>query len=264
MVTTKKTASGISYSVCGKGPALVLINGLSRSSSHWFGFEDVLSDRFTVISFDPRGIGESINDSGWNLTIEGMADDVREIIFQEQIESTFIYGFSLGGMVALTLALKHPKLVKKIVCVNSSVGGTSLFRIHPKGLLALAKGSIGRSDLHMELSNLLLGSELVPHMRRKAVESWNSIERRHGRPVLQTIKQLGAAIRFTNPRRLKQISVPALIICGANDRFVPMSNSRTIARLIPNSSLRCIPYGGHELHVDKPLIVKTLLNDFLL
>jgi len=264
MAINKITPSGISYSVSGRGPVLILVNGLSRSSHHWVGFENILSDRFTIISFDPRGLGESKVELGWNLTVESMARDVKEIIATEKLDSAFIYGFSLGGMVAMTLALHHPNVIKKIVCVNSSVGGGAIFRINPRALITMAKGGLGRDDLHMEMSKFLLGSEMGQYVRKRAIDRWNSIERRHGRPVLQTIKQLGAAIRFTGPRKLRNISIPTLIICGKKDRFVPIANSQSIARLIPQSILKCVPGGGHELHVDKPLLMKNLLTEFLL
>jgi pimeloyl-ACP methyl ester carboxylesterase len=261
---SKRTVSEISYWVRGSGPALILINGLARSASHWFEFEKILADRFTVITFDPRGIGKSNTKLNWNLTVEHLAQDVRDIVQAEKLKSAFVYGFSLGGMVALSLSLAEPDVFTKVVCVNSSVGGWPRMRINPKALLTMIKGGIFRSNLHLDLSYFLLSRELGHNVRISAVDSWHSIERQQGRPVFQTMKQLGAAIRFSRPRALAKIGVPVLIVCGSNDVFVPIVNSKILAKLIPNSKYCCIPEGGHEIHVEQPLLLKTILSDYLL
>jgi len=290
----KLTQSGISYSVFGQGPILILVNGLGRSASHWVGFDKLLSDQFTVITYDPRGIGESTAQLAWNLTVDQLARDVQDIAKEEKVTEAFVYGFSLGGMIALTLALKEPEIYRKIVCVNSSVGGLPRLRISPRAITAMAKGGVverlttyqsqiqksfltkmikykkpnpsssSKSDMHLDLSYLLLSQDSDLGVRRTAVDQWRTIERHQGRPILQTIKQLGAAIRFANPLRLKAIKVPTLMICGGNDAFVPNLNSKILGNLIPGSVCRLIPDGGHELHVDKPLLLKTMLLDFYL
>jgi pimeloyl-ACP methyl ester carboxylesterase len=262
--TPKKTASGISYWVNGSGPALILINGLGRTASHWFGFEKTLADKFTVISFDPRGLGSSRTPIGWNITVEHLAQDVRDIVEAENLKSTFVYGFSLGGMVALSLSLAAPDIYTKVVCVNSSIGGVPLVRISPKAIFTMLKGGVFRSNLHLDLSYLLLSGDLGHSERMSVVDSWASIERQQGRPVFQTIKQLGAAIRFARPTALRKITVPTLIVCGRKDVFVPIINSKLLAKLIPKSKYCCIPNGGHEIHVEKPLLLKTIMTDYLL
>ncbi len=292
--SSKLTQSGIAYTVIGQGPALILVNGLGRSASHWVGFDQLLADRFTVITYDPRGIGESRAPLNWNLTVDLLAQDVRDITEAEDLTEVFVYGFSLGGMIALTLALREPDIYTKIVCVNSSVGGLPRLRISPKAIATMAKGGIAdrissyqhlfqkgflkklikennpilsritKSDMHLDLSYLLLGHELGLSNRRSTVDRWRMIERQHGRPIVQTIKQLGAAIRFSNPLSLRSIRVPTLMICGGNDVFVPNLNSKILGNLIPGSMCRLVPDGGHELHVDKPLMLKTMLIDFYL
>ena len=178
--------------------------------------------------------------------------------------------------------------------MNSSVGGIPRLRISPKALAAMAKGGfverissyqhslqkgylkkflknnnpilsrLTKSDMHLDLSYLLLGQELSLPTRRSAADQWRTIERQQGRPIVQTIKQLGAAIRFANPLSLRRIKVPTLVIYGGNDRFVPNLNSKILGNLIPDSVRRLVPEGGHELHIEKPLMLKTMLLDFYL
>ena len=103
----------LSYSVRGTGPAVLLIQGAGVHGSGWQPQVDELQDRYRCLSFDNRGIGRS-QPIGSRLTIEQMADDALALMDAEGWESAHVVGHSMGGPIALQLALAARGRVKSL------------------------------------------------------------------------------------------------------------------------------------------------------
>ena len=110
------------YEVEGAGQPLVLIPGFASGRSIWTRQIPALSRHFRVISFDPRGVGESEKPEG-PQSITLLADDVALLLLALHVPSAHVLGVSFGGFVAQEFALKYPLMTRKLVLSCTSFGG---------------------------------------------------------------------------------------------------------------------------------------------
>ena len=95
------------WEATGRGDPVLLVHGLGLSGGAWWRTVDALAPGMRVITFDHRGIGRS-QSLTYSYTTEAMADDAVAILDDLELERVHVYGFSLGGMVAQQIALRHP------------------------------------------------------------------------------------------------------------------------------------------------------------
>lgn len=252
-----------------KRKTLIMINGLTRTKDHWVDFDKHLAQDLNVVTLDTRGVGESRQKAHWNLSIEQMSEDVRVVCDDLQIQQAFILGFSLGGMVALMFGLRYPKRVHSLIVINSSMGGGARsFRLYPQSVIGLTRsmikgGAAGGQSFHQTLSKYVLSARTSEQMKKGAANLWADLEKRYGKNILMTLKQLYAASRFRDPRKLLVMDLPTLVIFGQKDHFVPSSHSAYIFAHLNQVMMKGIEEGGHELHFDKPHELKATLIDFM-
>lgn len=110
------------YEVEGDGEPVILVPGFASGRSIWSRQTPALSRNFRVISFDPRGVGESDKPEG-ELSITLLADDLAHLLLALNIHRAHIVGASFGGFVAQEFALKYPLMTRKLVLCCTSFGG---------------------------------------------------------------------------------------------------------------------------------------------
>ena len=257
------------YSDVGRGPPLVLINGLGRTSRHWLGFDQKLvQENMRVISMDMRGIGNNLRPATWGMTMADMAQDVIEVLDELNIDRAHIFGVSLGGMVAMQLAMAAPRRCQSLSIVNSSVGTWSHFyrRLSMRACFFLMRNAIDRSDSDLfarDLVDLVVGIDMPDDDRKMLATEFSRLEKRFPSHSSVILKQMLAAARFTAGKGLRNIRTPTQVIVGAYDFFVPRFNSVLIHKLIPQSKIHVISTGGHELMYDKQQTLIQLTADMV-
>lgn len=245
---------------------IVLINGLTRTKEHWVYFDRLIARDLNVVTLDPRGVGDSRQKGEWNLSVDHMSDDVKEVLDDLGVERAYILGFSLGGMTALMFGLRYPRRVYSLVVINSSIGGGARFpRLYPRSIFGLAKSlrKGGGYGFHESLSQYVLSLRTPIEMHQWAAQLWLNLEKRYGKGIMITFKQLVAASRFRNPHKLLAIKAPTLVLFGECDHFVASSHSAYIFSYLSGAVLKGIAGGGHELHFDKPFELRDSVLDFI-
>jgi pimeloyl-ACP methyl ester carboxylesterase len=119
----KVKANGISmnYQIKGKGTNLVLIHGAGDNLNMWYHQVPVFSKSYRVITYDIRGSGKTERPEG-EYSISLFTEDAYQLMKAIRVDEAYFLGYSMGGRIALELALNHPELVKALVLANSSVG----------------------------------------------------------------------------------------------------------------------------------------------
>ncbi|KAF0462070.1 alpha/beta hydrolase [Gigaspora margarita] len=247
---------------------LVLIMGLGGTKEIFMGYEEELAKNQKVIVFDNRGIGEStVVSQSDPITIELMAQDTTEFIKHLGIKKFNLFGGSMGGHIALHIALNIPPDLK----LEKLVVGCGFAR-HP---------NIEQADKFFQLPEMnfpktvqeqkdwLLKSEksyadyLLEHPDKFDKIAEYLVSTNDIRPFEICKRQWEAVKKSDLTSRLHMIKVPTLIIHGEADELVPIKEAELLDREIPNTQLYRIPKVGHSIYVTAPettIIVNEFLN----
>jgi 3-oxoadipate enol-lactonase len=237
----------------GDGPPVLLIMGLGLSGGAWWRTVPVLARRLRVITFDARGIGRSPS-LRRSYSVEAMADDAVSVLDGVGLDRAHVYGFSLGGMVAQSLALRHPDRVQSLVLGATHAGGRHVVR-PDDDVIAFFK-----RRLTMEMEEAAWASveyNYGPRCREHRADLIaEDIERRLENPFSPAAyrAQLYAAAMHNCHGRLSRIDVPTMVVHGAHDRIIPVDNARMMDASLPNSRLRILDESGHLYATEEPQV----------
>jgi pimeloyl-ACP methyl ester carboxylesterase len=248
-------------------PTALLIMGLGTQMIAWHeDFCRALAERgLHVVRFDNRDIGRSTHLSGRPPTVAqlltrskgaaryslgDMADDAAALLAELDLAPAHVIGASMGGMIAQTLAARHPQAVRSLVSIMSNTGsrrtGQPALRVYS---IFLRRRARGREAFiaHMERLFTVIGSPGFPRdaedMHAMAEASY---ERDHDPEGPG--RQLAAIIAGGNrTAELARITAPTLVIHGTADPLVAPSGGRATARAIPGAELVMIEGMGHDL-----------------
>ncbi|MDE3087556.1 MAG: alpha/beta fold hydrolase [Acidobacteriota bacterium] len=212
MPTAQVNGIDLYYEVHGEGTPLLLVPGLGADVRLFAGVVGELRRRYRVVAFDPRGSGRSEKPDG-PYSIETMADDAAALLAELGVTKAAVVGYSMGGRVALALALRHPEAVDRLVLAATSARTPA--RSSPWRWFVVEV--VGRFPLF------------------RAID---------GQPRAAFEHQRQASRRFDCADRLGSLSVPALVLHGTRDRIVPVALARELEAGIPGARLVTVP-GGH-------------------
>jgi 3-oxoadipate enol-lactonase len=245
------------WEITGTGVPVLLIHGLGLSGGAWWRTVDTLAPAMSVITFDHRGIGQS-KSSMHAFTTEAMADDAVSILDALDLERVHVYGFSLGGMVAQQLALRHPDRVQALVLGATHSGG--------RHVTLPDKDVIDFFQRRAKMSSEAAAWASVPYnygprgRAEQADRIAEDIERRLENPFNERAyqAQLLAASLHNCYRRLDRITSPTLIVHGAEDRIIPLANAHRTAAQMPAAQLKIITGAGHLYPTEDPSVDQAI------
>ena len=243
-------------------PPILMTLGLSHRLAHWGRLPALLAERFFVVTWDCRGMGESEKrDEPYVVAYE--VGDMAAILDALSIERAVIYGRSRGGMLAQEFALTFPERTAALILVATSHRGpgsvgwnervTNAMNFAPDATReqifaeqdeAMASPGWRERDPEAFAYNLAVDLEAPP--RRFAVQ-----------------RQQGAIKDWSSHARLGEIGCPTLVICGDDDGMTPPENSGQLASMIPGARLSLIPQCGHNPMLEKPEAVRDIVFGFL-
>jgi 3-oxoadipate enol-lactonase len=212
MPTVKVNDINMNYEIHGKGKPIVLIAGLGTDISVYRGLIRSLSEKYKLLVFDNRGVGRT-DRPDTPYTIEMMADDTVGLMTSLGIEQANVLGISLGGRIAMDMALRHPDRVMKLVL-------TSTFASQPEKKLP--------TSIHIVK---LIAASTRPF-------------RKQTQPYYAFVRQLEASRGYVCSDRLGDIRAPTLILHGLKDNIAPFKLAEELNAGISDSKLISFR-GGH-------------------
>ncbi len=255
--------NGVFYEIRGQGDVVVLINGLTRSSTHWFQFADELSKHAQVVLIDNRGTGRSKSvRADWTLSIQQMANDVERVIEQIDCERAHIFGLSMGGMIGMALALKSPQLIRSLTLLNASSGGFLYPRISPRAMFGSFSSGLNPRRSVEAAASYLVGDVSKEHFE-ELVNQWLEVEKVEPTSYKLAALQMFAAAKFDVRSRLKELKMPVAVMVSLDDAFVPMRNSEFLHAELNDAEWIPLAKGGHEVTVSKPNVVVDAWRKFI-
>lgn len=249
----------VHYEVAGRGRPVILLHGWLGSWDHWADTMIHLESRFRGYALDFWGFG----DSGKHRNSFHISDFVALVDqFMERlgIESAPIIGHSMGGTVALSLALTKPNRVKQVVIVGSPIIGDSLaIWLQMAGQPWLAS-LLWKFPILLQLF-LRLYSPWVTHKPKKWLKM---IVRDVSATTLESFFSSIRSLHHTDlTSRLADISVPTLGIYGMSDVIVDPRQAKLLSQHVAKSHVTLLPGSGHFPMLDEPDVFNQRILDFL-
>jgi 3-oxoadipate enol-lactonase len=246
------------YEIAGQGDPVVFIHGLGSSARDWEYQVPFFAPRYRVVVFDVRGHGRSDKPPG-PYSVPLFAQDAAALIRALEAAPAHVVGISMGGMIALQLAVDEPALVRSLVVVNS--GPELVVRTFRERLMILQRFLIVRL-LGMRKMGEVLSQRLFPRpdqapLRQMFVERWAENDPRAYREAMR------ALVGWSVADRLGDIRCPTLVIASDQD-YTPVSAKEAYVARMPNARLVVIPDAHHAVTVERPEEFNQVLLDFLM
>lgn len=250
-------------------PPVLLVMGIAAQLVHWpEGFlEALVARRLQVVRFDNRDSGHSTHLHGAPLanlpaalagdlssasyTLSNMAADAVGLLDALGLESAHVAGASMGGAIAQTIAIEHPRRVRSLTSMMFTTGDPSVGQMHPATMKAVFGGppATTRDEVVARALRVsaVAGSPSFPADPAAIAETAGiAWDRDHDEA---SIVRQGVATVASGDRtpRLRTLDVPTLVLHGLADTLIDPSGSRAIAQAVPGAELALIEGMGHNL-----------------
>lgn len=231
----------------GSGTPVVFFHHLAATLDNWDPrVIDAVARRHRIIVFDQPGVGASTG--AVTDTVEAMADDASAFLDALGLEHVDVVGFSLGGMVAQSLALARPELIRRLVLAGTGpAGGRGIDAVPGVTYRAILRGALTRTDskeylfFHRDAAGKQAAREFITRLKERSTDRDTPITVRAFRTQLTAITTWGRA----KPHDLSGLTQPTLVVNGDNDKMVPSALSEDLHRRLPDSRLVIYPNSGH-------------------
>ena len=245
------------YEISGQGEALVFVHGLGSSSRDWEYQIEYFAADFKTLVFDLRGHGRSDKPAG-PYSMKLLARDTAALIMELKLEPVHLVGVSLGGMLALQLALDEPELVKSLVLVNAVAEvplKTLKERFEFKFRLMIAS-LLGMRQLGKLLAKRLFPKPAQESLRELFINRWAENDPLSYRAALQ------AVIGWSVTDRLHELDLPLLVVAAEFD-YMPLAAKTAIVDRVKKAELLLVKDSRHGTPVDQPEVFNRAVSDFL-
>jgi len=256
MAQLDRPTATIHYEVWGDaGDWVTLVNGHTRPLNDFRMLGRHLAGQgHLVLALDNRGAGST--ETTGPFTLADMTADVTALWDALGVTQSHLLGVSMGGFIALSLALAQPASVRRLVLVST----------------AMSQELIHRDDSHWEADPARVEAKLAPYFTE-------DFRRRNSVLVKSMVKQIAKAVAeggfaerseqqrraiagFDVASRLSELQAPTLVIHGTEDRIIPVAAARALEAAIPDARLALLPGAGHLLLAERPKELYALVGDW--
>jgi pimeloyl-ACP methyl ester carboxylesterase len=246
----------------GPGPVVVLLHGFPLDRSMWHHEQSTVGAIYRVIAPDLRGHGTSAAPEGI-YTVDEMADDVIETLDLLQLTGPVVFGgLSMGGYLVLSIAARYPDRVKGLMLMNTRASADSPEAARVREDLARQVKAAGNVEAVVAtMLPRLFAKSTYEHHPHLVARTHHQMARTPVRAVAGTLR--GLAIRPDRSGLLAGIKAPALVLAGKEDQLIPIEESETMARSLPNARLVTIDGAGHLAPLENPKATNAAILAFL-
>lgn len=241
--------------VHGSGPTLFLCHGFTTTGAFWREQIDAFSKTHRLVIIDLPGHGTSPHPQERDYTMEAFVNDI-ELVFQTlHITDAVLIGLSMGGTIAQGFALRNPELLRALVLVGATPHGLGpdvrvdnvLKAIEELGVEQASQAVIDRSF------GAMASKQLVDFARNEVIQT----------PAFVARKAIASLNAADSRSHLGLLKLPALVVCGEEDRITPPAESRALAQGLPHAELLWIPQAAHFPMLEQPAAFNEGLRRFI-
>ena len=238
------------------GQPLVFLNSLGTDLRIWDGLLSHFTDEYRLIRYDKRGHGLSDAPSGPYQLADHTADLIS-LLDHLNIHQAILIGDSVGGMITLDCAIRHPQRVTAVIpCDTAAKIGTAIYwheritAVRTQGIAPLAEAILSRWFSPNFISQQPAAYRGYYHMLTRTPQ--------------EGYAATCEAIRDADLReQIGQIQCPALVLCGAEDRATPPELVQELVAGLVNGRFTLIPHAGHIPSIEQPTPMAKIITEFL-
>ncbi len=247
----------------GNGPVVMFSHGLLFSTEMFDDQIAHLKGKYRCIAYDHRGQGQSgATDGGYDM--DTLADDAAALLTALKVEKCHFVGLSMGGFVALRMALNYPDRVLSISVLDSSADAEPQENHGRYNMLNFILRWFGPKPVVGSVMPIMFGQSFLKDPARKQLrDKWRRFLGQVADKKAMSKAVSGVITRNGVDERLGQIKAPCLIMVGDEDTATVPAKSERMHKAIAGSEFQIIPKGGHVSTIDAPGAVNAALSDFL-
>jgi len=253
----------IYYEIDGEGPETILFaHGLLWDTRLYDPQVAELSKHYRCVRFDFRGQGRSQVTSG-GYDMDSLAEDAAALISHLELAPCHFVGLSMGGFIAMRLAIHHPELLKTMTLLETSADREPAENIPRYRLLNLVARWLGLRLVTRLVMTIMFGETFLndptrAHERKEYIRRLRANDR-----IGITRATTGIIERKAVYDQLGQIKTPTLIMVGEQDQATVPEKSKRMQAAIAGSKLVFIPDAGHTSTLEQPEFINQQLIQFL-
>ncbi|MEO8352015.1 MAG: alpha/beta fold hydrolase [Chthoniobacteraceae bacterium] len=255
----------LAYSVCGDGTPVILIQGVAVHGGGWHPQVEVLAPRYRCLTFDNRGLGQSQPIGAGKISVEQMAEDARRLMDEMRWNAAHVVGHSLGGLIALELALANPARVRSLALLCTFGRGCDAAPLTARMLWTGMRTRIGsRRQRRRAFLELVMPPGALRGIDADALAARMALLFGHDLADQPDVTGLQLAAMRTYdamPRLHELASVPTLVVSAAHDPIAPPSAGRALANAIPNARFVELADTSHGVPIHSPERINELLSE---
>jgi 2-succinyl-6-hydroxy-2,4-cyclohexadiene-1-carboxylate synthase len=248
--------------VAGTGRRVVLVHGFTQSKSSWHAIAGQLGKLYEVVAVDLPDHGDSAGIHASSL------EEAADLLAHTGGRATYV-GYSLGGRVCLTLALRHPDLIESLVLVGATPGivaeSDRAKRIAADHALADRLDPPHAPGAGLDLDDFLTEWLAGPLFAHLTSDQADVASRRVNTPagLARSLRTLGAGTQVPSHDRLQELSMPVLLVAGANDARFSAIALEMAGAIGKGASTAFIEGAGHAAPFERPEEFAGALQAFL-
>lgn len=246
-----------------KNQSIIFVHAFPLSSRMWEPQVEAMKDIYHLIVYDNRGFGESGENTD-SLTIDSHVDDLFSIIDELKINKPVLCGLSMGGYISLRALEREQKRFKAVIlCDTRSLADDNSGKIkRAEQIKQIKQGGRKEFDegfLNNTLSPITLNGNNEKQKIVNFIKEIMSLQKDES----VTGALLTMAARTDTTGFLENLSIPALVVVGEDDKLTPASPSRLMNAKIRNSELKIIPESGHFPNLENTKTYNEIIINFI-
>lgn len=249
----------VNYELTGQGECLVLVHGAGDSLRLWDAQVPEFSRYYRVLAYDIRGFGVTEpGDSEVDVSL--LAADLRQVLRALEIDHAFLLGHSMGGRIALQLAIEQPETARALILSSSGVGAGA----RPPGADERRRQlieALERGDLET-VAEQMTAASFSPGLKERDPALFERYKQIKLANDPRTFVRVWRAVMQAPPPDVSRLSCPVLIIAGERDAFMSVEMTRAAQAAIAGSRIELLPT-GHTPALEAPREFNRIVLDFL-
>jgi pimeloyl-ACP methyl ester carboxylesterase len=244
----------------GSGPPVLLIAGAGSTRRLWGTFPELLARRFTVLTVDNRGVGGGR--TGARFTVDRAVDDLVTVLDRRDRPQVAVLGASMGGLIALSLAIRVPHRVRSLVLASCAPHLSH----HGRRTLAMLRDVVEHLPPEA-VGRTLMALAFAPPFALRFPAFVDEAASAYG---LDPLDRPGAADQLDHllagwdlRERLVSLDVPSLALAGGRDPIVSAEDTAELASLMPRCELITVPDAAHSVLAEGGSEVLDRVIEFL-